>query len=272
MIAEQTVSQASVYVDLIFKVGPVVGAFFVLGIVGWRTRSFHYLVVRLFQTLGATRSFHSKTAERQWRAYEDWQQHNLWHGLRLKTSRHLASLQTWLDLSDITIEEACRAGRFFDANALILKRPKTGAVLAEKLVSFVFAMVLISVFCLFMGYDEALLTVKKTDTRFWVEQGQASGFASRFAGIFSVETWRIDTEYCLFSDEIAPLKNEWDRDVICRLVLGNEQPYLRDTVWSQNFLAWTLGIVAIVLLWRIWVVLRSETQVSELRARLELDN
>jgi hypothetical protein len=229
MLKENAVTSYTAWVDLGIKTGPIIFGLFVLVVVWYRTGSLHYLVYRIFQALGATRSFHGQTAQRQWRDYEDLQQHNLWHGLRLKTSRHMSALQNWLIVNEMTIEEVCRAKRFFNANELKVSPPTRGYWASVTLVTLGAMAAIAFVMHLFFNSNEALLEVKKTKTWFWVSSGEAHGFGSSFG----IETWHISGRECLSGSSSSGL-DAWDTAVICHFVLGKRPGFIEDMIDSQK--------------------------------------
>lgn len=264
MLAKENAALWTANLDLLVKVAELAGVAFVLWLAWWRTGSFHYLVHRLFQALGATKAFHSETAQRHWNDYEDLHQHNLWHGLRLSTSRDLKRFLAWLDTHDISIEEASRARWFFNANTQKFSQPSAPIKLAAS-----FSILAVVLICWFYGgalqtSTHALIKVKASGTWFWVNNDEAYGFWGRIG----YETWHLNNTTCLFADEPPEGLTGWDQDVICHLVLGNEPQYIDQAISSQQTVSYVaLGVGTLLLAW-LYALISSAASAKSLSRRL----
>ena len=122
-MSEQFVKSPLEWIDVTIKLLPYIGALALMAYVMLRTNAMFYVVYRWHQLLGATKDFNGKFAQRVWADHEDLQRFNLWFGLQLKTSKHMTKLLSWLQQHELTIEELCRARRYFDANELAFRIP-----------------------------------------------------------------------------------------------------------------------------------------------------
>jgi hypothetical protein len=239
-LSEQLVNSPLELIDVTIKVLPYLGAVALMLYVILRTNAMFYVVYRWHQLLGAAKSFNSKFVQRVWADHEDLQRFNLWFGLDLKTSKHLAKLLSWLGRNDLTIEELCRARRYFDANELTFKIPskrrrRTVRALMLAAMTFLF----LSSYVLTHTHY-AWLTVKKTQTMFWVQPDEAFNGSSKWLSWAGAAHWTVGNDYCLFSDGLEPFTEQWDKDVICSLVLGNNNQRIEDVIREQ----WAIGIGA----------------------------
>ncbi|RMW09900.1 hypothetical protein ALP03_00070 [Pseudomonas amygdali pv. tabaci] len=239
-MSEQLVKSPLEWIDLTIKLLPYLGALALMVYVMLRTNAMFYVVYRWHQLLGATKDFNSKFAQRVWADHEDLQRFNLWFGLQLKTSKHMAKLLSWLDRHELTIEEVCRARRYFDANELTFRIPSR---LRRRTVR---TMMLCVAGCLFLSAyvftqtPYALLTVKKTHTTFWVQPNDAFNGTGTWLPWGSDARWTVDNQYCLFSDGLEPFQDQWDKEVVCNLVLGNYNQKIEDIIGEQ----WSIGMLA----------------------------
>lgn len=239
-MSEQLVKSPLEWIDLTIKVLPYLGALALMVYVMLRTNAMFYVVYRWHQLLGATKDFNSKFAQRVWADHEDLQRFNLWFGLQLKTSKHMAKLLSWLDRHELTIEELCRARRYFDANELAFRIPSK---LRRRTVRTMMLLVTGSLFLsayVFTQTPYALLTVKKTNTTFWVQPNDAFNGAGNWLPWGGAARWAVDNQYCLFSDGLEPFKDQWDKEVVCNLVLGNYNQKIEDLIGEQ----WAIGMAA----------------------------
>lgn len=224
--------------DLVIKVLPYALGLFLIGFTWWRTGTVFFPLYRLYQLVGGRKSFHSDRIERHWQAYEDLNNINLWFGLRLRSSRAMHEFIAWLDKHKVTLEEAARCRPYFDANQRKVNLPTQARrrVAFSSLASVM--VVLLIAATILMLQDKALLKVNKTHTWLWVASGEAYGVSyPLMKWISATGSWHLDSSQCLFEDNAVPLADQWDKDVICRLVLGNEPDYVNDAVASQHKLA-----------------------------------
>ncbi len=240
-MAEQLVKSPLELIDLTIKVLPYLGAVALMVYVIVRTNAMFYVIYRWHQLLGATKDFSGKSAQRVWADHEDLQRFNLWFGLQLRTSKHMAKLLSWLYRYELTIEDVCRARRYFDANELTFKIPsKRRRLTVRSLLAIAMALLFCAAYVMTQA-QYALLTVKKTQTTFWVQPNEALNGTSDWFSWAGANHWKVDNAYCLFSDGIEPFKEQWDKDVVCNMVLGNHNEQIEAVIGEQ----WAIGMVAL---------------------------
>lgn len=242
MFSAETVTTATSMVDLLIKLGGLLACVFVV----YRSGSSFFLRHRLMQVLGDTGDFHDPTLHAQWQSHFDLQRYNARYGLRLRSTRQLAALTLWLEQHQVGVEEAARAGRYFDANALVFKTAGRRRVRALLMCLLAGALASVLSGCLLFGAHSALLQVKQTGTWFWAEADHAGSVTGGY--IPGIAGWALDQQRCLFADEDASLAKAADRKVVCELLLRDSADYLRGVVASQKQVGAGLFIVGMLLI------------------------
>jgi hypothetical protein len=265
MLSQEGVNLWTANLDLLAKIVEWGGGVLVFLVVWWRTNSFHYLVHRIFQGLGATKTFHSEDAQRHWNEYEDLQQHNLWHGLGLRTSREMKSFLAWLDKNNVSIEEASRAKWCLNANTLELKIPGFWKNLCTVLFFFMVICMSFSLAGTLLNEDNAFIKVKKSGTWFWVNSNEAHNFGPQS----KIDSWKLDNASCLFDENPPSALTEWDMHVICQLVLGNEPKFIEDAIHAQKTISYASCALGLILLFWFLRVIVSIIFAKELYKRLQ---
>ncbi|GFM83883.1 hypothetical protein PSCICN_45750 [Pseudomonas cichorii] len=267
-MSEQLVQSPLEWIDVTIKVLPYLGAIALAVYALVRTNAMFYVVYRWHQLLGAAKDFNGKFAQQVWAKHEDLQRFNLWFGLNLKTSKHMSKLIFWLDRHELTIEELCRARRYFDANELTFKIPsKHRRRVVRTLVIFGMTL-LFMISVVFTQTPYALLTVKKTETTFWVQPNEAFNGTGSWLSWATPTQWSVDNEYCLFSDGVKPFKDQWDKDVICSLVLGNHNQNIEKTIGEQWAIGMSTGCAAILWLFFLLFIIDRERNAKVLAQRI----
>jgi hypothetical protein len=225
---QKYLSSLSAVADFFERFGPLLGFLGLVIFVLIRTRSFFFVLYRIQSLVGGAQAFHDERVQRHWKSFEDMHRLNLWFGLNLRSSRAMHQLFAWLDRHNISVGEISRSVPYFDTNTLQFTFPKKWHLKLDLTWRSVSASVVFLVACVFGASDYALLYVKKTHTAFWVGSGQAysAGYpiSSRFA---EGGGWHVRDDYCLFTDTSEPLQEDWDKQVICHLVLGNRDDYIQ---------------------------------------------
>jgi hypothetical protein len=85
-----------------------------------------------------------------------------------------------------------------------------------------------------------LAHVSKTHTTFWVQPKNASNGTGNWLPWGRSDRWAVDSQYCLFSDGTEPFKDQWDREIVYSLVLGNYNQKIEDIIGGQ----WATGMWA----------------------------
>ncbi|BBN64587.1 DUF6216 family protein [Pseudomonas sp. KUIN-1] len=267
-MSEQLVKSPLEWLDVAIKVLPYLGTAALMVYVMLRTNAMFYVVYRWHQLLGATKGFNSKFAQRVWADHEDLQRFNLWFGLQLRTSKHMTKLLSWLDRHELTIEELCRARRYFDANELAFRIPSKLRRRTVRTMMLLVAAFLSSAAYVFTQTPYALLTIKKTHTTFWVQPNDAFNSTGNWLPWGGSTRWAIDNKYCLFSDNVAPFKEQWDKEVVCNLVLGNYNQKIEEITGEQWAFGMGAGCAAIICLYFLIFIMLCEVNATVLEKRV----
>lgn len=238
MVDQGSLNSAVQWVDFITKLAPFILGGVLVAFTWLRTQTVFFPLYRLYQLVGGRKSFHNARLERHWQAYEDLNNINLWFGLGLRSSRLMHEFLAWLERRKLTLEEVASCRPYFDANARELRIPSR----RRRIFIGVFAMVWLIAFAVFgqafAFHDKALIKVNKTGTWAWVESGEAYGVTYPVVKWFwPAASWHLDNSQCLFEDRVAPLDDQWDKDVICQVVLGNNNDAVNDAVVLQHRIA-----------------------------------
>lgn len=227
--------------------GPYVLGMLLVIFVLWRTKSPFFFLYRIQSLIGGTTAFNDPRLQKHWKSYADKNHLNLWFGLGLKSSRAMHQLTSWLHRHSMTLDDVSRAVPYFNTNKLNFTFPSKRVLRFRKISIPVVAVLFVLTGALFTVPDSALLWIKKTHTLFWVNSEYAYSPINQITEFWGFETgWKIDNHYCLFKDDIAPLAEQWDKDVICYLVLGNRMDYVDEALQSQKYLGIYLLVVALI--------------------------
>lgn len=239
-------SSLSAAADLIERFGPLFGFLILAGFVLFRTRSLFFVFYRIQSLIGGAQAFHDERVQRHWKSFEDMQRLNLWFGLNLTSSRAMHQLFAWLDRHNVSVGEIAKSVPYFDPNTLQFSFPKPWVVKVGLAWRSIFASIAFLIAGAFGGSDYALLYVKKTHTLFWVGSGQAYSAGYPISSLLvNGGGWHVRGDHCLFTDTPEPLREEWDKQVICHLVLGNRDDYIQEAMQSQR---WASAIFFVLFL------------------------
>ena len=260
----------SAAVDFIERFAPLACAFVIICFVVLRTRSFFFVVYRIQSLVGGAQAFHDERVQKHWKSFEDMHRANLWFGLKLNSSRAMHQLFAWMDRHNISVSEISRAVHFFDTNKLVFTFPKNWYLKLDLTSRCAMALILIFGAFVFTASDDALLYVKKTHTLFWAGSGHANSAGYPITSYFdSGNGWHLSDDYCLFTSSPAPLIEEWDKQVICHLVLGNRDDYIKGAVDTQRLLGWLLIVLSAYSVIRLVSVVISRKQALIIQERVE---
>lgn len=245
---QKYLASLTVAATFIEKFGPYLGALLLIVFVLLRTRSMFFLLYRIQILIGGGQAFHNERIQRHWKSYEDMHRLNLWFGLHLRSSQAMHQLFGWLDRHHIAVDDVARCVPYFDANTRAFRFTPPWALWAERMYMWIAAIMLIAGALLFVYADHALVYVNKTRTAFWINSGQASSISYPLTSYFLPHVgWEIDSQYCLFKSDTAPLNDDWDKHVICELVLGNRDDFIREAVDSQRYLSIYLFMLFLIV-------------------------
>lgn len=259
MPEQKYLASLTTFGDIFVWFGPLVGTLALITFVVVRTRSLFFLLHRIQSLLGGAQSFHDERVQRHWKSFEDMHRLNLWFGLKLNSSRAMHQLFAWLDRHNIGVGEIAKAVPFFDTNKLEFSFPATWRIRLEWIWVSVASLFLLVNAATFAASNYALFYVKKTHTGFWVNAGHAYSADYPLRSLFAGEgSWHLEGEYCLFTDEAAPLDNDWDKAVICHLILGERDDYIKETIESQRYLV--VFLICVLLIVAVPSLLRAKSR------------
>jgi len=159
---------------------------------------------------------------------------NLKTGFRLKSVKAKTQLHGWLNENDLEFAEVRHAGWYFKANKLIFEIPSRLQIWVSRALFLALGCVFIATGSILQNPNQALLTVTATDTWFWVGNNEATSLRFDLPGILRGNAWQIQQHDCRYGDDPVPLDSSWDKDVICRLVLGFNDSYIADAIETQK--------------------------------------
>ncbi len=85
-----------------------------------------------------------------------------------------------------------------------------------------------------LNSNYALLKVTATGTWFWVGDNEATSLRFDYPSPLRGDPWRIQQGDCRYTDDASPLKSTWDKSVICHLVLGFHDSFIKEAAESQQ--------------------------------------
>jgi hypothetical protein len=254
--------------DFLYKIWPIFAAIAVICFVYWRTGSMVFVFHRVFQLLGVDNKFSDKEDQRAWDLYEGLNKFNLKTGFRLQSVRSKRNLHDWMRLHNFEISEQRESGRYFRANSLSFDIPNRSRRFGIRSLFFTLIFIFAFVATELNSINCALLQVRATGTWFWVGGGEAFNFQSKLPGALKDDVWKIDQEYCRYPQPEHLSIDSWDEVVVCSLVLGFQEDYIRETVASQKRLATGLLIFVMALMIRLVFLVRAELKARELNGKL----
>jgi hypothetical protein len=238
MADQGSLNSAVQWVDFFTKVAPIALGAVLVAFTWLRKQTVFFPLYRLYQLVGGRKSFHNARLERHWQAYEDLNNINLWFGLGLRSSRLMHEFFAWLEQRKFTLEEVASCRPYFDANARELRIPSRRRRVSIGIFAFIWLIAFAVFGQAFAFQDKALIKVNKTGTWAWVESGEAYGVTYPVVKWFRPgASWHLDNSQCLFEDRAVPFDDQRDKDVICRVVLGNNNDALNDAVVLQHRIA-----------------------------------
>lgn len=240
ILTEQTFASVMQYLDMLYKLWPLVVGASVVGIVWWRTRSLFFIFHQILKWLGLEGKYTNADDQKLADDYLDLNKFNLKTGFHLRSVKAKTALHGWMREHDLEFAVLRRAGWFFKANELKIDTPKKW----QTILSFVLIILLGLAFFaggqFVQGDGYALLKVNATGTWFWVGDNEAYSVRFDFPEWLRGDHWRLQQGDCRYVDDPAPVLKIWDKDVICRLVLGMNDGFISDAIASQTRAGWIL--------------------------------
>lgn len=233
----------SVSVDKWQKIAPL----FVLGMgslymiyICTITESLSIIRNRISDFIGMKHSFNHEKLKKHQQQELDLDYFNFKFKLNVKTPYAMDKLIAWADRSGVRLNEIKQARPYFNPTEQTFKIPRPKFVK-----TFIAIVMLFSALVFFAIYtpNAALFKVNKTGQWFWVTDSHAFSFTSYLPQSLHVSnSWKMSTGNCLLDNTSAPLSSEWDKKVICYLLLGNHKGQVAKTIREQKILAWAFSL------------------------------
>ncbi|OSR68746.1 hypothetical protein BV326_03740 [Pseudomonas syringae pv. actinidiae] len=247
-MTDQTFTSVMHILDVLYKLWPILCGLGVVGIVFWRTRSFFFLFHQILKWLGLEGKYSNPDDQKVADDYLDLNKFNLKTGFRLQSVKAKARLHVWLNENDLEYAEVRHAGWYFRANKLTFEIPSNVQIWVSRTLLVALGCVFVAMASVLQNPNQALLKVTATDTWFWVGNNEATSLRFELPSILRGHAWKIQQHDCRYGDDAKPSDNAWDKDVICRLVVGLNEDYIADAIRTQKATGLVLGIMGFLSL------------------------
>lgn len=244
-MTEQNFTTVMHLLDVLYKLWPILCGAVVVGVVWWRTRSLFFLFHQVLKWLGLEGKYSNADDQRVADEYLDLNKFNLKTGFHLRSVKAKAALHGWMREHNLEFAVLRQAGRYFNANLLKFELPEKWQTYTLRVVVIAMGMAFFSGGLLVHRNDSALLKVNATGTWFWVGKNEAYSVRFEFPEWLRGDAWRLQQGDCRYLEEPAPALDMWDKDVICRLVLGLNEGFIADAIESQTDSAWVLALFGV---------------------------
>lgn len=241
-MSEQTFTTVMQLLDVLYKLWPIVCGAVVVGVVWWRTRSLFLLFHQILKWLGLEGRYTNTDDQKVADDYLDLNKFNLKTGFHLRSVRAKAALHAWMREHDLEFSVLRRAGWYFKANQLKFEIPDKWQTYISRVLIGTLGVAFIAGGQIVQRSDSALLRVKATGTWFWVGNNEAYSFRFDFPDWLRGDPWRLQQGDCRYGEDPTPVSDIWDKNVICRLVLGLNEGFIAEAIESQTNSAWILSL------------------------------
>ncbi|MBD9439410.1 DUF6216 family protein [Pseudomonas sp. PDM04] len=204
------------------------------------TESLSIIRNRISDLIGIKHSFSHEKLKKHQQQELDLEYFNFKFKLNVKTPYAMDKLITWADRSGVRLNEIKRARPYFNPTEQTFKIPQPKFTKTFIVMVLLFAAL---VFSAIYTPNAALFKVNKTGQWFWVTDSHAFSFTSYLPqSLHASNSWEMSTGNCLLDNTPAPLSSEWDKQVICSLLLDNQKGRVAKTIGEQKILAWTFSL------------------------------
>ncbi|MBS7413621.1 DUF6216 family protein [Pseudomonas syringae] len=246
-MTDQTFTSLMHILDVLYKLWPIACGLIIIGVVFWRTRSFFFLFHQIFKWLGLEGKYTTSDDQKVADEYLDLNKFNLKTGFRLKSVKAKARLHEWLGENDLEFAEIRHAGWYFKANKLTFEIPSNAQKWFSRSVFLALGFTFFALGSFVQNPNQALLSVRATGTWFWVGDNEATSLRFDFPRIFRGDAWKIHQHDCRYTDDATPIDNIWDKDVMCRLVLGFSDDYIAEAITTQRTSGVVLALMGLII-------------------------
>lgn len=269
ILTEQTFTSVMHFLDVLYKLWPIVAGIVVVGIVWWRTRSPFFIFHQFLKWLGLEGRYSNPDDQKVADDYLDLNKFNLKTGFQLRSVAAKTRLHAWMREHDLEFAVLRRAGWYFKANRLRFQIPKTKYIVIFRAVVISMGAAFVLGGQLIERSDYALLKVNATGTWFWVGNNEAYSLRFDFPELLRGDPWWLQQGDCRYDEDPTPVNDIWEKDVICRLVLGMNDAYISEAIASQTSSAWVLKLLGAACFCVMGVFASWLTRAKELQADLD---
>lgn len=206
-----------------------------------RTGSVSFLQDLVWRIAGGKAQFHSKALQAEQTRIVDYERFKYKTGIRFTSYNNISETRAWLREHNLGIEELMQIRRYFDCQTIALRQPdlhKADKRKKNALAFFVFG----AVAFLVLGSPAALLTMKKTNTTFWMTETSARSWY--------LLDWKVNKDDC--PNPTTEL-DEHDRQLICEIFEDKDaREYLRSAMLTQKLIGTSaLGLTLLLLFYAL---------------------
>lgn len=257
-MTEQNFTTVMHLLDVLYKLWPIACGAIVVGAVWWRTRSLFFIFHQILKWLGLEGKYANADDQKVADEYLDLNKFNLKTGFHLKSVKAKSALHRWMQDHELEFAVLRRAGWYFKANHLKFETPDKWETYFKRTLFATLGAAFIAAGQIIQWSDSALLRVNATGTWFWVGDNEAYSLRFDFPDWLRGDPWRLQQGDCRYVGDPAPVTDIWDKDVMCRLVLGLNESFIAQALESQRNSAWVLtlfgaGCFAIIGISAFWL-------------------
>lgn len=220
--------------DVLYKLWPIACGLLVILVVYWRTRSLFFVFHQILKWLGLEGKYTNSDDQKFADEYLDLNKFNLKTGFRLDSAKAKVLLHSWMHVHNLEFAELRRAGWYFKANKLSFYLPGRAWIWWTRGGFFALGVFFVATANLINNPNYALLSVTATGTWFWVGNNEAFSVRFDYPKLLRSDAWKIQQGDCRYTDTADPVESAWDKNVICRLVLGFNDESIVQAIDSQR--------------------------------------
>lgn len=264
----QIIDSITVSVDKIQKIVPfflaAIAALYIVYLCAI-TESLFIIKSRLSDLISSKHTFSHEKLKKHQQQELDLHYFNFKFKLNVKTPYAMDKLIAWAERSSIQLDELKKARPYLNPTEQTFNIPK-----ARFVKTFVLLGVLVAAGIFFAIYtpNAALIKVNKTGHWFWVTDSEAFSFTSYLPEPFHTsDAWSLNSGNCLLDTTAAPLSDDWDKKVVCYVMLDNKQGYVKNTIQEQKILAGVLSLTWLPVILAVFQESKRRRAATELLRR-----
>lgn len=204
------------------------------------TESLFIIKSRLSDLISSKHTFNHEKLKKHQQQELDLHYFNFRFKLNVKTPYAMDKLIAWAERSAIRLDELRKARPYLNPTEQSFNIPRPRFL---KTISGLAAFVAIGIFFVIHTPNAALFKVNQTGQWFWVTESEAFSFTSYLPNYFhAANAWKLNPGNCLLEIRATQGIDEWDKKVICYVMLDNKEGYVKNTIQEQKVLAWVLSL------------------------------